>query len=41
MKFWTDGYYVGSVGKHGNEATVRKYVQDQGQEEEYAQLLVQ
>jgi len=21
-EFWSDGYYVGTVGKHGNEATI-------------------
>jgi REP element-mobilizing transposase RayT len=40
-EFWTDGYYVGTVGQHGTEDTVRKYVQDQGKEKEYRQLYVQ
>jgi REP element-mobilizing transposase RayT len=39
-EFWTDGYYVSSVGQHGNEETVREYVKDQGREKEYAPLLV-
>jgi REP element-mobilizing transposase RayT len=40
-EFWTDGYYVGTVGQHGTEETVRKYVQNQGKEKEYHQLYVQ
>ena len=37
-KFWTDGYYVNTVSRYGNEETVRKYVKEQGKEEEYQQL---
>ena len=37
-KFWTDGYYVNTVSRNGNEETVRKYVKEQGIEEEYQQL---
>lgn len=29
-KFWTSGYYVNTVGRHGNEESMKKYVQDQG-----------
>ena len=29
-EFWTDGYYTGTVGKHGNEKTVTNYVKRQG-----------
>ncbi len=25
-EFWSDGYFVGSVGKHGNEDIIREYV---------------
>jgi putative transposase len=28
--FWSDGYYVSTVGKHGNEGMVKKYVEAQG-----------
>ncbi len=31
-EFWTDGYYCGTVGKHGNEDTVGQYVRKQGAE---------
>ena len=40
-EFWTDGYFVSTVGQHGNEETIRKYVQGQGREAEYRQLLKQ
>ena len=29
-EFWTDGYYVSTVGQRGSEETIRKYVQEQG-----------
>lgn len=35
-KLWTSGYYVNTVGRHGNEESVRLYVQDQGSD--YKQL---
>ena len=31
-EFWTDGYFVSTVGKHGNEDTIRDYVKKQGRE---------
>ncbi|MGA9399139.1 MAG: IS200/IS605 family transposase [Anaerolineaceae bacterium] len=34
-EFWTDGYYVSTVGQRGSEETIRKYVQEQGKEKEY------
>ena len=37
-KFWTDGYYVNTVSRYGSEEAVRKYVKEQGKEEEYQQL---
>ena len=37
-KFWTDGYYIGTVGQHGSEETIRNYVKQQGQEKEYKKL---
>ena len=27
---WTSGYYVNTVGRHGNEESVKRYVQNQG-----------
>ena len=40
-EFWTDGYFVSTVGQHGNEETISKYVQNQGRAKEYKPLLVQ
>jgi putative transposase len=37
-EFWSDGYYVSTVGRHGSEETIREYVKEQGKEEEYQQL---
>ena len=34
-EFWTDGYYVSTIGQSGSEETIRKYVQEQGKGEEY------
>ena len=35
-EFWTDRYYAGTVGKHGNETVIGNYVKSQGKE--YQQL---
>ena len=37
-QFWSDGYYISTVGQHGNENTVRNYVKKQGRANEYSQL---
>ena len=37
-ELWTDGYYVSTVGQRGNEETIKRYVQEQGKEEEYKKL---
>ena len=29
-EFWTDGYFTSTVGKHGNENTIGKYIKNQG-----------
>ena len=29
-QFWTSGYYINTVGKHGNEEVICKYVREQG-----------
>jgi putative transposase len=34
-EFWTDGYYVSTVGQRGSEEAIRKYVQGKGKEKEY------
>jgi putative transposase len=37
-EFWTDGYYINTVSKCGNEDVVRQYVKKQGNEGDYEQL---
>lgn len=37
-EFWTDGYYISTVGQHGSEDEIRQYVAKQGREQEYAKL---
>lgn len=37
-EFWSDGYFVTMVGKAGSEEAVRRYVQNQGKQDEYEQL---
>jgi len=39
-EFWTDGYYVSTVGKSANETVIANYVMNQGREQEYKKLLV-
>jgi putative transposase len=33
-EFWTDGYYVATIGERGNWSTVEEYVQKQGKPKE-------
>ena len=35
---WTDGYFVSTVSKHGNEYMITNYVRTQGTEEHYKRL---
>jgi len=37
-KFWSEGYFVSTVGAHGNEQMIKNYVQQQGKLEENGQL---
>ena len=41
-QFWTDGYFVATVGKNTNEEVIRNYVKNQGKQDsdtiEYQQL---
>jgi putative transposase len=37
-EFWSDGYYVATVGERGNWQAVEKYVRDQGKEPRAVQL---
>jgi REP element-mobilizing transposase RayT len=36
-EFWSKGYFMSTVGRHGNEEVIRQYVKKQGQET-YTQL---
>lgn len=40
-EFWGDGYFVSTVGQHGNEATISNYVRNQGKEKDYKSILKQ
>jgi len=37
-EFWSKGFYVNTVGRHGDESTIQQYVQSQGREKEYKKL---
>jgi len=40
-EFWGKGFYVNTVGKHGDENTIKAYVQSQGREKEDVNLCPQ
>ena len=40
-QFWSDGYFISSVGQHGNENTIGAYVKGQGTQEQYQKLHTQ
>lgn len=37
-EFWTDGYFISTVGRHGSETAIMKYVKNQGKERDYTIL---
>jgi REP element-mobilizing transposase RayT len=37
-EFWSDGYYLSTVGRSGSEKVIFNYVKQQGREQEYTQL---
>jgi len=37
-EFWSDGYFVSTVGEHANEEVIRAYIRNQGKEGKYKQL---
>ena len=37
-EFWSDGYFVSTVGPHADETTIKKYVKKQGDPKSYKQL---
>ena len=39
-EFWSDGYFVSTVGKFTSEKVIKEYVKNQGKEKDYKQLLL-
>ncbi len=37
-EFWSKGFFINSVGLHGNEKTIAQYVKNQGTEKDYKML---
>ena len=37
-EFWSDGFFVNTVSKFGNEAVIMNYVKRQGKEDEYIEV---
>jgi putative transposase len=37
-EFWSDGYFINTVSKFGDESTISKYVREQGLEKTYKVL---
>jgi REP element-mobilizing transposase RayT len=37
-EFWSDGYFVSTVGEHANEDVIRQYIKKQGRDGKYKQL---
>jgi REP element-mobilizing transposase RayT len=37
-EFWSKGYFISTVGRHGSEEVIRQYVKKQGTEKAYKQL---
>ena len=37
-EFWSKGYFISTVGRHGNEEVIRQYVKQQGSEKTYKKL---
>jgi REP element-mobilizing transposase RayT len=38
-EFWSEGYFVSTVSKYGNEETITEYVKNQGTEKDYKQMM--
>ena len=37
-EFWSKGYFINTVGRHGSEEVIRQYVKKQGAEKGYTKL---
>ena len=40
-EFWSDGYYISTVGRHRSEEEVQRYIASQGRKKEYVKLYAQ
>jgi REP element-mobilizing transposase RayT len=40
-EFWSDGYYISTVGRHGSEGEIQRYIVQQGRQKEYTKLHTQ
>ena len=40
-EFWSDGYYICTVGRHSYEDQIRRYVASQGRTKEYVHIYTQ
>ena len=38
-EFWSKGYFISTVGRHGNEEAIRQYVKQQGSDKEPVAIL--
>ena len=37
-QIWSSGYYINTVGQHGTEEVIKKYIEDQGRVNEYEKV---
>ncbi len=37
-EFWTKGFYVSTVGRHGDENSIQEYEKNQGTEKDYKRI---
>ncbi len=40
-EFWSDGYSISTVDRHGSEGEIQRYIAEQGRQQEYTQLHTQ
>ena len=40
-ELWTKGYFINTVGQHGNEETIQNYVRNQGKKNKYQKIYSQ
>ncbi len=36
--FWSDGYFINTVGRSGSETAIQRYIQRQGSKKDYVQI---